>query len=126
VRLLGLPSFVQELISNGTISMGHGRTLLALKDKAKLQAVINRIEKEGLNVRQLEQLIQQLNQNVPRETVKVKKEKNPFFEERESFLRDRFGTAVTIKESNNKGKIEIEFFNEDDLQRILEILARES
>jgi ParB family chromosome partitioning protein len=125
IRLLSLPSFIQEMISNGTISMGHGRALLGLKNKEKLKAVVNRIEKENLNVRQLEKLIQQLNQDVPRETKKVKKEKNIFFEERESFLRERFGTSVKIKETNNKGKIEIEFFSKEDLERILEVLAGE-
>lgn len=125
VRLLSLPPFIQELISNSTISMGHGRALLGLKDKTKLKAVVQQVEKEGLNVRQLEKLIQQLNENVSRETKKAKKEKNIFFEEQESFLRDRFGTSVKIKEMSNKGKIEIEFFNEEDLERILELLTGE-
>jgi ParB family chromosome partitioning protein len=123
VRLLSLPPFIQELISKGTISMGHGRTLLALKDKSKLQAVVERVKKEGLNVRQLEELVNQLNKNVSRETKEKKKEKNIFFEEYEAILRERFGTSVKIKESNNKGKIEIQFFNQDDLQRILDILG---
>ncbi|WP_028400759.1 ParB/RepB/Spo0J family partition protein [Ectobacillus panaciterrae] len=125
VRLLSLPPFIQELISNSTISMGHGRALLGLKDKTKLKAVVQQVEKEGLNVRQLEKLIQQLNENVSRETKKAKKEKNIFFEEQESFLRDHFGTSVKIKEMSNKGKIEIEFFNEEDLERILELLTGE-
>lgn len=125
IRLLTLPTYVQELISEGELSMGHGRTLLSLKDKSKLQAVISRIQKESLNVRQLEQLIQQMNQNVPRETKKEKREQNIFFVEQENVLRERFGTAVKIKENNNKGKIEIEFFNEQDLQRILDVLAGE-
>jgi ParB family chromosome partitioning protein len=123
VRLLSLPPSIQELISKGTISMGHGRTLLALKDKSKLQAVVERVKKEGLNVRQLEELVNQLNKNVSRETKEKKKEKNIFFEEYEAILRERFGTSVKIKESNNKGKIEIQFFNQDDLQRILDILG---
>ncbi|MBO9131358.1 ParB/RepB/Spo0J family partition protein [Bacillus sp. 165] len=123
VRLLSLPPFIQEFISQGTLSPGHGRTLLSLKDKSKLSGVVERVKKEGLNVRQLEELINQLNKNVSRETKKKKKETNVFFEEHESLLRERFGTSVTIKETNNKGKIEIKFFNEDDLQRILDILA---
>ncbi|MFX3622553.1 MAG: ParB/RepB/Spo0J family partition protein [Ectobacillus sp.] len=122
VRLLSLPPFVQECISNGTISMGHGRTLLSLKDKTKLKAVLNQIKKEDLNVRQLEKLIQKMNEKVPRETKQVKHEKNVFIKERESFLQERLGTSVKIKEKNNKGKIEIEFFSQEDLQRILDVL----
>lgn len=125
IRLLSLPTYIQDLISEGTLSMGHGRTLLSLKDQSKLQAIISRIQKESLNVRQLEHLIQQMNQNVPRETKKVKKEQNIYYVEQETVLRERFGTAVKIKENNNKGKIEIDFFNKEDLQRILDVLAGE-
>ncbi|MCM3603091.1 ParB/RepB/Spo0J family partition protein [Robertmurraya korlensis] len=122
VRLLTLPPKIQQLISDGKISMGHGRALLGLRKKEKLPLIAEKTMKEGLNVRQLEQLIQQLNENVPRETKKPKLEKNVFIKERESFLRERFGTTVNIKESKNKGKIEIEFFSKDDLERILELL----
>jgi ParB family transcriptional regulator, chromosome partitioning protein len=122
VRLLTLPPKIQQLISDGKISMGHGRALLGLRKKEKLPLIAEKTMKEGLNVRQLEQLIQQLNENVPRETKKPKPEKNVFIKEREGFLRERFGTTVNIKESKNKGKIEIEFFSKDDLERILELL----
>jgi ParB family chromosome partitioning protein len=122
VRLLTLPPKIQQLISDGKISMGHGRALLGLRKKEKLPLIAEKTVKEGLNVRQLEQLIQQLNENVPRETKKPKPEKNVFIKERESFLRERFGTTVNIKESKDKGKIEIEFFSKDDLERILELL----
>jgi ParB family transcriptional regulator, chromosome partitioning protein len=122
VRLLSLPPKIQQLISDGKISMGHGRALLGLRKKEKLPLIAEKTMKECLNVRQLEQLIQQLNDNVSRETKKPKPEKNVFIKERESFLRERFGTTVNIKESKNKGKIEIEFFSKDDLDRILELL----
>ena len=77
--------------------------------------------KQHLNVRQLEALVTSLNENVPRET-KKKVKKDIFIEEKESQLRDYFGTNVLIKKTKNKGKIEIEFFSEDDLERILELL----
>jgi ParB family transcriptional regulator, chromosome partitioning protein len=125
VRLLSLPAKIQELISNGKISMGHGRALLGLKQKDKLAALVEKILKEGLNVRQLEQLIQQLNENVPRETKKPKIDKDIFIKEQENVLRDRFGTSVHIKQTKNKGKIEIEFFSKEDLERILELLEQE-
>ncbi|CAM4381813.1 ParB/RepB/Spo0J family partition protein [Bacillus manliponensis] len=126
VRLLSLPPFIQEMIANGKISMGHGRTLLALKDKTKLQDLVKRIEKESLNVRQLEQLIQSMNENVSRETNKKETQRNVFFVEQETFLREKFGTGVKIKETKKeKGKIEIEFFNKDDFNRILELLSGE-
>nr|WP_304213398.1 ParB/RepB/Spo0J family partition protein [Fredinandcohnia onubensis] len=123
LRLLSLPKHVQDLISEGKLSMGHGRTLLGLKKKEKLNAVVEKVMAEELNVRQLEALISQINQNVPRETPKPqKKEKDIFIKEQESFLRERFGTSVSIKQNKKKGKIEIEFFSSDDLERILELL----
>ncbi|MBS4175200.1 ParB/RepB/Spo0J family partition protein [Bacillus sp. FJAT-49736] len=122
LRLLVLPKKIQELISNGDISMGHGRALLGLKKKDKLMAVVEEVMKNGLNVRQLEKLVQQMNENVSRETKKPKVEKNIFIREQETVLREKFGTTVTIKQSKKKGKIEIEFFSPEDLQRILELL----
>lgn len=125
VRLLSLPQEIQELIHEGKISMGHGRALLGLKDKKKIPSVVDKVIKEGLNVRQLEELIQQLNHNVSRETKKRKKKKDLFLMEQENVLRERFGTTVKIKKGKKKGKIEIEFFSDDDLNRILEILNPE-
>lgn len=124
IRLLSLPKSVQELMNDGKLSMGHGRALLGLKRKEKLKAVIDKVLQEHLNVRQLEQLIQQLNESVPRETKKDPEEKDIFLKDHESVLRERFGTSVFIKRTKNKGKIEIEFFSDDDLNRLLELLAQ--
>lgn len=122
IRLLSLPPKIQILITEGKISMGHGRALLGLRKKDKLMAIVDKIIKESLNVRQLEKLIQQLN-DVPRETKKPEKKKDVFIKEHESNLRERFGTTVNIKQSKNKGKIEIEFFSKEDLERIIELLG---
>jgi ParB family transcriptional regulator, chromosome partitioning protein len=124
IRLLQLPKPVLVLLSNGMITMGHGRALLGLKKKSKMQQVVQRITDDGLNVRQLEKLIQDINMNVSRETKKKTAQTNVFFKEKESSLRDRFGTSVSIKKSKRKGKIEIEFFSQDDLERILDLLEK--
>lgn len=120
VRLLALPEKVREMISDKKLTMGHGRTLLGLRSKKMIPETAEKVVKENLNVRQLEQLVQRLNADVPRET--IEKKKDLFIEEKQSELRDRFGTNVQIKKSKNKGKIEIEFFSEEDLERILELL----
>ena len=122
IRLLSLPRQIQELITQGTISMGHGRALLGLKNKDLLNNLVEKIVKEEMNVRQLEQYIQQLNESVPRETKKTPVQKDVFIQEQESILRERFGTTVTISQRKKKGKIEIEFFSPEDLNRILELL----
>jgi ParB family chromosome partitioning protein len=121
IRLLSLPDVVRESITAGNLSMGHGRALLGIKRKKLIPIISDKVMKENLNVRQLETLVQKMNEDVSRETSTGEK-KDIFIEEKESQLREYFGTTVTIKKSKNKGKIEIEFFSEDDLERILELL----
>jgi len=121
VRLLSLPDVVREQVSSDKISMGHGRALLGLKQKKLIPVIAEKVMKDGLNVRQLESLVQKMNEDVSRETTPIPK-KDIFIKEKESQLRDYFGTTVSIKKTKNKGKIEIEFFSEDDLERILELL----
>jgi ParB family transcriptional regulator, chromosome partitioning protein len=123
VRLLSLPPAVSDLINQGELSMGHGRAMLGLKDKNKLQPLVEKIRTESLNVRQVEQLIMKLNNNVP-ETEKKKTVKDIFLVQTESQLRNQFGTDVTIHRGKRKGKIEIQFFSDEDLERILNVLNR--
>ncbi|MBM7572527.1 ParB/RepB/Spo0J family partition protein [Aquibacillus albus] len=119
VRLLTLPEKISALINNGELSMGHGRALLGLKDKEKLIPLVDKVRKEGMNVRQLEKLIVQLNENSATQSKKQPPKKDIFLAERESKLQDYLGTGVTIHKGKRKGKIEIEFFSDDDLDRIL-------
>lgn len=120
VRLLGLPEKVIAYINNGELSMGHGRALLGLKDKEKIIPLVKKIISEKLNVRQVEKLIIILNEKPIKK--KVKPKKDIFLQERESVLREKLGTSVTIQRGKRKGKIEIEFYTDDDLDRIIEVL----
>jgi ParB family chromosome partitioning protein len=128
LRLLQLPTIVQQLMAEGKLSMGHGRALISVKTKANLSRLVQKTIQEKLSVRQLEELVQKINEKVSRETKKPKpSEKNVFLQEKEAVLRDRLGTSVNIKQSKRKGKIEIEFFSKEDLERILNVLeGRES
>ncbi len=124
IRLLSLPGMIQDLMNEGKMSMGHGRALLGIKNKELLPALAAKVIKDDLNVRQLEKYIHELNESVSRETVKQPVKKDVFIQEQENVLRERLGTTVTIKQSKKKGKIEIEFFSTDDLNRILELLDK--
>lgn len=127
LRLLQLPENVQEYVSRGTLSMGHARALLGIKDRKKLLLLAKKCIDEGLSVRQLELTIQKL-ENVSRETKKIKA-KNPadvFITRYEDRLKSSLGTSVKIKKGEKKGKIEIDFFSDEDLERIIELLNRES
>ena len=121
IRLLQLPENVRQLMNEGTLSMGHGRALLGLKNKGRIEEIAQKVLAQNLNVRQLESLVHQLNEGVSHET-KEKVKKDVFVQATETHLREYFGTGVQIKKQKNKGKIEIEFLSEDDLERILDIL----
>ncbi|HDA9698499.1 TPA: ParB/RepB/Spo0J family partition protein [Listeria innocua] len=121
VRLLTLSEEVQVMLRDGSLSAGHGRVLLGLKLKKNIIPTAKKAATQGLTVRQLEDVVNNLNENVSRETIKPARVPI-FIRESESQLRDKFGTAVSIKRRDKKGKIEIEFLSDDDLDRILEIL----
>ncbi|EEU7815048.1 ParB/RepB/Spo0J family partition protein [Listeria monocytogenes] len=121
VRLLTLPEEVQVMLRDASLSAGHGRVLLGLKLKKNIIPTAKKAVAQGLTVRQLEDVVNNLNENVSRETIKPARVPI-FIRESESQLRDKFGTAVSIKRRDKKGKIEIEFLSDDDLDRILEIL----
>ncbi|MBC2295697.1 ParB/RepB/Spo0J family partition protein [Listeria welshimeri] len=121
VRLLTLPEEVQVMLRDGSLSAGHGRVLLGLKLKKNIIPTAKKAVAQRLTVRQLEDVVNNLNDNVSRETIKPARVPI-FIRESESQLRDKFGTAVSIKRRDKKGKIEIEFLSDDDLDRILEIL----
>ncbi|MCF8698813.1 chromosome partitioning protein ParB, partial [Enterococcus faecium] len=112
-------------VQDQRLSMGQARTLLGLKNKTLILKLANRAVTENLTVRQLEQLVSELNQNDGKEKKKIPrlaKEKPYYIRESEDRLMDKFGTSVAIQEKNGKGKIEIEYLSQKDLTRILDIL----
>lgn len=123
IRLLSLPEKIRAMINSKELSMGHGRALLALKNEKEMLEVANKIRKEHLNVRQVEQLISELNDKKPKKKPKKADKKDIFVTSKEEELRDYFGTNVNIQTGKRKGKIEIEFYNQDDLNRILDLLT---
>ncbi|TMW72012.1 ParB/RepB/Spo0J family partition protein [Alteribacter natronophilus] len=125
LRLLQLPQMAQEFLEEGKLTMGHGRALLGLKNKEHVTGTLQKTVKEKLSVRQLEEYVQKLNREVSRETKEDKTQNSPFIREREASLKKYFGTNVQIRQGKKKGKIEIDFFSEDDLERILTLLDRE-
>ena len=122
MRLLNLSEDVQQYIIEGVISEGHGRALLAITD-SKLQCELaQNVIDDKLSVRELEFLIRKLKTKSEPSKSKAKKETNPYYKEVIEKLENYFGTKVNVANKNNKGKIEIEYYSEEDLQRILEII----
>lgn len=121
LRILNLPDEIIKYVISGEISQGHARALLSIdSDKLKIETA-KRIIKEGLNVRQVESLVKNLNNEKP----KKKKTNSQIDVEIKSIaesLSKSFSTKVTIKHGQKKGEIKIEYYGNDDLDRILKIL----
>lgn len=122
MRLLNLSEDVQQYIIEGVISEGHGRALLAITDSKLQCGLAQNVIDDKLSVRELEFLIRKLKTKSEPSKSKAKKETNPYYKEVIEKLENYFGTKVNVTNKNNKGKIEIEYYSEEDLQRILEII----
>lgn len=120
MRLLNLDNRVQQYIIEGVISEGHGRAILAIEDKNLQYEISQKVIDEELNVRQTEKYIKNYSMEKKK---RVGKSLNPYYKDLESKLENYFDTKVSLNSKNkNKGKIEIEYYSEEDLQRILDLL----
>lgn len=118
LRLLTLEKELQKYLISGQISEGHARAILSLNGEVLREFLLNRIIDEGLNVRQAEKLAKDL-QVVKEEKPKKVTAADIEIEKIKNRLEQGFGTKVKIKNGASKGKIEIEYYGNDDLERIL-------
>ena len=118
LRLLTLQKELQKYLISGQISEGHARAILSLNGEVLREFLLNRIIDEGLNVRQAEKLAKDL-QVVKEEKPKKVTAADIEIEKIKNRLEQGFGTKVKIKNGASKGKIEIEYYGNDDLERIL-------
>lgn len=125
MRLLKLPASVQDMLWRGDISVGHAKVLLGISGEEDVQKAAMRALKDRLSVRQLEELLQRWHKATApgdpspppaRESLPAE------IQELEDLLRQKFATKVSIKYKDEKGSVEIRFFNNDDLDRIVQIL----
>jgi ParB family chromosome partitioning protein len=121
LRLLQLPEEVKEYVSRGTLSMGHAKAIVGLKDSKLIKEISLATIKNEWSVRELEEQIQKLEQP-QKEKKKQKLKRDPYINQAEENLREYFGTKVSIKHVKNKGKIELLYYSKDDLERLLEML----
>ena len=116
---------VKALLVEGKLTQGHARTLLPVEDPDLQLSLAERIIKEGLNVRQTEALVAAIGKP---QKQSITKPQNPmmqkYYREIEDSLSSQFGTKVKIQEGAKKGKIEIEYYSKDDLERLLFALRR--
>ncbi len=125
LRLLRLPEDIQQLVEENKISMGHARALLGLDDVDKQRGLALNIVEQSLSVRETERAIKRIVANEEQVGVVPVKAEDPHYRAAEDRLRRRFGTKVRILPNNNGtgGKIEIQYYNDQDLQRLYEQLG---
>src|SRR5450432_3177476 len=127
-RLLKLPASVQKFVREGRISVGHAKVILGLDDEKNQTHAAERVIKEGLNVRQTEGLVAKLQSRGSRvaaakpETVAAPGG-DPHVADLEAKLREVFATKVKLNYSQGKGSLEITFYSDGELERILQILG---
>ena len=120
LRLLTLPKDIQDHVSRGTLSMGHARAIVGIKDEAQKRALVKQTIEQEWSVRELEDAISKLGKK--EEKKQAPKKKDPYIPQLEETLRERLKTTVKIKQNKNRGKIEIAYYSPQDLERLLELL----
>lgn len=123
LRLLKLPSEIREMVVQGQLTSGHARAIAGVKDETKQVSLASKTVKEGLSVREAETLANKENESMPNRQAKAKpRAKNREITDLEEELKTVLGTKVEISQGTKRGKIEIEYYSRDELERLLELL----
>ena len=121
LRLLNLTEEVKGYLIDGQLTSGHARALLAIEDKYKQKDLAENIIQNSLNVRETERLVKE---SLKAKTEKKKVEKNENVIEIEDKIKNILGTKVTLVANNKKGKIMIEYYSNDELERLMELFGK--
>lgn len=126
MRLLKLCDEVQQMIIDDMLSTGHARALISIEDPEEQYTIAQKIFDEKLSVRDVEKLVKNLNKpEKPKKENKEDKSLDIIYQDIEEKLKQSLGTKVAISsKGNGAGKVEIEFYNHDDLDRIIELLSK--
>ena len=122
LRLLKLPEYIKNEMAEGRLSAAHGRTLITVESEDVRKALCDKIIREGLSVRETERLVSAQGKGMKKRP--AAKVKNPDVARVESELKDALGTRVSIVQNGKKGKIEIEYFSREELDRLIELLKK--
>ena len=123
LRLLNLEKPILDMLSKGEISQGHAKVLLGVSDKKRQVSLAKEVLENSLSVRELEKLIKQ-SEKVKKEAPKKNLNLRLAFESAEKKISDIFSTKVKIVEKNGKGKITIDYYSNEDLERITKLLGK--
>ena len=122
LRLTALPTLLREMVVDGDLSAGHARTLLALPSVDLQEKAAQQVISQELTVRQTEALVKKLQEGEKAAKPKANDEQRIYLEEIEKNLSNRWGRRVSISAGRKKGKIELEYYDLDDLEHLLSLL----
>ncbi len=120
LRLLNLEESEKQMVQEGQLSVGHAKVLLGVANKKKRAELAKKVVSEDLSVRQLEELVKKP-ERVPRGTAKMR---SPELVQLEEDLQRRFGTKVTVTYKKGAGRISIEYYSDEELERLLELISK--
>jgi len=119
LRLLGLPESIKQMIHEGKLSEGHARAILAAGSEEQMLILAQRALRDALSVRDVER-----EAGRGKRKLRTSLRKSPILSDTETFLKQLLGTSVTIRPGRKKGRIEIEYYGDQDLDRLLELFRR--
>lgn len=126
LRLLSLPQDILQLISDGKLSAGHGRTLLSFKSEKDMEKAARLAATEDISVRELERMAKRCNKALEAEDTKKSYERKlSYFGEVELALKEHLGRKIKVDGNEKKGVLEIEFYGKDDLTYLAKLLGKE-
>jgi ParB family chromosome partitioning protein len=123
LRLLNLDAEIREAIQVGELSMGHAKVLLSLPEAARQKQLFRRIIETGLSVREAEDAARSLSETKAPAKARKKDEASPAHKGIEEELRNVLATRVRVRSDGDRGQIEVEFYSEEDLVRIVETIV---
>jgi ParB family chromosome partitioning protein len=122
IRLLQLPAYIQAALRDDDITSGHARALINLKNEALQEKLLKKIIKEQLSVRQVEEIARDADKKNEQQAKKSSvKKSDPFIEDITGRLRRTLSTKVAIKPKGDGGEIRIEYYSQDELERLLHL-----
>ena len=122
LRLLQLPDFIQASLRDESISTGHARALINLKSRDDQRNILKTIQKKNLSVRQTEELVKSYDKkSQQKSSKKATTTSNPFLEDISKRLRNQLSTKVNIRPKGKGGEIRIEYYSDDDLERLIQL-----
>lgn len=122
LRLLNLPPFIQAALRDGKLSMGHARALINVEDPEIQEKIFEKAVENDYSVRQIEEAVRKIGKKEAKSKNKNEKPENQaFYNEISNRLRRKFSTKVNVKPKKNGGEIRIEYYTDEDLDRLLEL-----